>query len=66
MNCTAHPDVPAMAVQVGQNGERRGAVDLFTRLDPLIERPVPDVLFCRACWVAKFGDARIAAAREGV
>lgn len=41
---------PVVAIKPGFEGERRGAVDLFTRLDPLVERPVPDAIWCAACW----------------
>lgn len=44
-----------MAVTAGRDGERRGAVDLFTRANPLIERPVADVYRCAPCWTRVLG-----------
>lgn len=41
-----------VAIRVGMEPGHRGAIDLFTRLDPLIERGSPDVFWCRACWPA--------------
>lgn len=42
------------SLQPGHEGARMGAVDLFTKIDKLIDRPVPDVLWCRACWSKRF------------
>jgi hypothetical protein len=39
-----------IAVKPGQDAVRRGAVDIATRRDPLVEAEVPDRVFCRACW----------------
>jgi len=39
-----------MAVKPGVEPLRRGAVDLFTRLDPLTEKGEPSVAWCRECW----------------
>lgn len=46
------------SVKPGTEPLRRGAVDLFTRLDPLIDGGVADQFWCRACWMAKFGGAK--------
>ena len=43
-----------VAIKPGQEPVRRGAVDLFTRLDPLVERGAPDVAWCAACHAAAF------------
>lgn len=42
------------AVRPGQDPERRGAVDLFTRRDPLVEAGAPDAFFCAPCWMDRF------------
>lgn len=54
--CACPAGGPIVAVRPGQDATRRGAIDLFTRLDPLVEREVPDVFFCAACapwWKAR-------------
>ncbi len=43
-----------IAVQPGYEGARRGAVDIATRRDPIVDRPVPDVLWCGPCWSKRF------------
>ncbi|HEY5306634.1 MAG TPA: hypothetical protein VIJ52_08230 [Pseudolabrys sp.] len=54
LRCTCgSPDI--VALRPGQDAERRGAVDLFTRLDPIVETGAPDMCWCRACWTARFG-----------
>lgn len=47
------PDI--IALRPGVEPLRRGAVDLFTRLDPLVEIGEPATAWCAACWDAKFG-----------
>lgn len=47
-----------MALRPGQDAVRRGAVDLFTRLDPLLVADVPDVAWCDGCWGRGLGLAR--------
>lgn len=47
-----------IAVRPGQDATRRGAIDIATRLDPLVEREVRDVFFCAAC--ARWWKARAA------
>lgn len=39
------------AVRPGVAPARRGAIDLFTRLDPLVTIGVPDAFWCRPCWL---------------
>lgn len=46
-SCPAHG--PIIAVRPGQDAMRRGAVDLFTRLDPMVEAEVADQFWCAAC-----------------
>lgn len=53
--CGCAPGVPIFAIRPGQDAERRGAIDLFTRLDPLVEAGAPDVAWCRASWMERFG-----------
>lgn len=40
------------SIKPGEEPRRRGAVDLFTRLDPLVETGAPDVVRCKPCWTA--------------
>lgn len=47
------------AVRPGYEGARRGAVDLFTRLDPIVDRPVPDEVWCKPCWLRAFTRAEV-------
>lgn len=47
-----------MAIRPGQEPEHRGAVDLFTRLDPIVTIGVPDVAWCAPCWMARFASVR--------
>lgn len=42
------------AVRPGLEVVRRGAVDLFSRLDPVVEGRV-DVCWCLACWSKRWG-----------
>jgi hypothetical protein len=42
------------AIQPGVDPERRGAVDLFTRADPIVDRGQPDKAWCEACWSKRF------------
>lgn len=48
-------DTEIFSIKPGLEGARRGAVDLFTRANPLVERPVPDVVLCFGCWAVVFG-----------
>jgi hypothetical protein len=43
-----------VAVRPGLDPLRRGAIDLFSRADPLVEGR-PDAVWCRACWVTRWG-----------
>lgn len=43
-----------MALRPGQDAARRGAVDLFSRLDPLVDAGAPDAAWCMGCWTATF------------
>lgn len=45
------------AIKPGLEPERRGAIDLFTRVDPLVERGAPDVIWCLPCWRVAHGVA---------
>ena len=47
------------ALRPGVDPERRGAVDLFTRLDPLVSIGAPDVAWCAACWSKAFSGERV-------
>lgn len=40
------------SVRPGVEPARRGAIDLFTRLDPLVTIGSPDTFWCRPCWLA--------------
>jgi hypothetical protein len=51
------------SVRPGVEPLRRGAIDLFTRLDPVLVAGVPDVAWCLACWATAFGP-RVAEAVE--
>ena len=42
-----------VAVRPGLDPLRRGAIDLFTRADPLVEGR-PDAVWCRACWMTRW------------
>lgn len=42
------------AIKTGFAGERRGAIDLFTWEDPLVDRPIADQAWCRLCWDRRF------------
>ncbi len=42
------------SIRPGQEPLRRGAVDLFTRVDPLVEIGTPSVGFCMACLTRVF------------
>jgi hypothetical protein len=48
--CPCPAGGPIIAVKPGCDATRRGAIDLFTRQNPLVEAEVPDRVFCRACW----------------
>ena len=43
-----------VAVRPGTLPVRRGATSLRTRRDPLVEGR-PDAVWCRACWVTRWG-----------
>lgn len=43
-----------MAIRPGLDPVRRGAVDLFTRVDPLTHTGAPDAAWCLVCWRAAF------------
>jgi hypothetical protein len=45
---------PPFAIRPGVEPVRRGAIDLWTRLDPLIDGRV-DQVWCLVCWSKRFG-----------
>lgn len=48
--CSCPARGPVIAVRPGQDAVRRGAIDLFTRLDPLLEGATADQFWCAVCW----------------
>ncbi len=49
-----------MAIKPGQDGERQGVIDFFTRRDPLVSIPIADVAWCFGCWSRRFVCAEVA------
>lgn len=49
LSCSCPAGGPVIAVRPGQNAMRRGAIDIATRRDPLVEREVRDAFWCAAC-----------------
>jgi hypothetical protein len=48
--CLCPTPGPIVAVRPGMDAFRRGVVGIATRVDPLVEAPVADVVYCAACW----------------
>jgi hypothetical protein len=54
--CPCPAGGPIVAVKPGQDATRRGAIELFTRQNPLVEGAVADRFWCAACapwWKAR-------------
>lgn len=63
LTCTCG-SADVFAIQPGQDPVRRGAVDLFTRRDPLVDAGQPTAARCLVCFVARYpGLNRMEAAR---
>lgn len=49
LSCSCPARGPVIAVRPGQDAVRLGAVNLFTRRDPLLEGATADQFWCAAC-----------------
>jgi hypothetical protein len=45
-----------LAIRPGLEPARRGAVNIRTRVDPLVARGVPDAAWCVVCWRRAFAE----------
>lgn len=54
-----------ISITPGYEPQRRGAVDLFTRVDPLVDIGAPTIGRCRACFMARYPGLNSTAVAHG-